>query len=465
MAANLEGADVWGDDPAEEVDAEILALSTEDLKMRTRMLDSVARTQTRSRAPTLIPATNPNSTPCPNPKDIRVMRSEINRINHEKASQEARIKDNAEKIKLNKQLPYLVGTVVEVLAPHNDEGELPEEDGAAMDEDDARTRQQKSAVLRTSTRQTVFLPIPGLVDPDELKPGDLVGTNKDSYLILEKLPAEYDSRVKAMEVDERPTEEYSDIGGCDKQIQELIEAVVLPMTHKEMFDTIGVRPPKGVLLHGPPGTGKTLLARALASNINATFLKIVASAIVDKYIGESARVVREMFGYARDHAPCVIFMDEVDAIGGSRFSEGTSADREIQRTLMELLSQLDGFDNLTNVKMVMATNRPDILDPALLRPGRLDRKIEIPLPNEASRLDILKIHAKPIAKRGDIDYESVVKLGDGFNGADLRNVCTEAGLFAIRADRDYVVEEDFMKAARKIADVKKLEGKLDYQKV
>mmetsp|Transcript_15963 Transcript_15963/g.48750 ORF Transcript_15963/g.48750 Transcript_15963/m.48750 type:complete len:438 (-) Transcript_15963:186-1499(-) len=437
MAANLEGADVWGDDPAEEVDAEILALSTEDLKMRTRMLDS----------------------------DIRVMRSEINRINHEKASQEARIKDNAEKIKLNKQLPYLVGTVVEVLAPHNDEGELPEEDGAAMDEDDARTRQQKSAVLRTSTRQTVFLPIPGLVDPDELKPGDLVGTNKDSYLILEKLPAEYDSRVKAMEVDERPTEEYSDIGGCDKQIQELIEAVVLPMTHKEMFDTIGVRPPKGVLLHGPPGTGKTLLARALASNINATFLKIVASAIVDKYIGESARVVREMFGYARDHAPCVIFMDEVDAIGGSRFSEGTSADREIQRTLMELLSQLDGFDNLTNVKMVMATNRPDILDPALLRPGRLDRKIEIPLPNEASRLDILKIHAKPIAKRGDIDYESVVKLGDGFNGADLRNVCTEAGLFAIRADRDYVVEEDFMKAARKIADVKKLEGKLDYQKV
>jgi 26S proteasome regulatory subunit T4 len=249
------------------------------------------------------------------------------------------------------------------------------------------------------------------------------------------------------------------------------------------------------------GTGKTLLARALASNINGTFLKVVASAIVDKYIGESARIIREMFGYAKDHQPCVIFMDEVDAIGGSRFSEGTSADREIQRTLMELLSQLDGFESLGAVKIVMATNRPDILDPALLRPGklscftltvfdrfsgsfldlysyticiefgftffvgRLDRKIEIPLPNEASRLEILKIHAARITKRGEIDYESVVKLADGFNGADLRNICTEAGLFAIREDRDYVLEEDFMKAARKIAETKKLESKLDYSKV
>merc|ERR1711871_6694 len=173
---------------------------------------------------------------------------------------------------------------------------------------------------------------------------------------------------------------------------------------------------------------------ALACNMNATFLKVVASAIMDKYIGESARLIREMFGYARAHQPCVIFMDEVDAIGGSRFSEGTSADREIQRTLMELLNQLDGFDSLGQVKMVMATNRPDILDPALLRPGRLDRKIEIPLPNEAQRLDILKIHSKPITKKGDIDFESVVKLAEGFNGADLRNVCTEAGLFAIRSD-------------------------------
>ena len=194
-------------------------------------------------------------------------------------------------------------------------------------------------------------------------------------------------------------------------------------------------------------------------------MKIVSSAIVDKYIGESARLIREMFNYARDHQPCIIFMDEIDAIGGRRFSEGTSADREIQRTLMELLNQMDGFDTLGKVKIIMATNRPDTLDPALLRPGRLDRKIEIPLPNELSRMDILKIHSSKITKHGEIDYEAVVKLSDGFNGADLRNVCTEAGMFAIRAERDYVIQEDFMKAVRKVSDTKKLESKLDYKPI
>ncbi|KAJ8985362.1 hypothetical protein NQ317_008395 [Molorchus minor] len=213
------------------------------------------------------------------------------------------------------------------------------------------------------------------------------------------------------------------------------------------------------------GTGKTLLARAVASQLDANFLKVVSSSIVDKYIGESARLIREMFNYAKDHQPCIIFMDEIDAIGGRRFSEGTSADREIQRTLMELLNQMDGFDSLGQVKMIMATNRPDTLDPALLRPGRLDRKIEIPLPNEQARLEILKIHAGPITKHGEIDYEAIVKLSDIFNGADLRNVCTEAGLFAIRSEREYVIQEDFMKAVRKVADNKKLESKLDYKPV
>jgi len=176
-------------------------------------------------------------------------------------------------------------------------------------------------------------------------------------------------------------------------------------------------------------------------------------------------VIREIFNYARDHQPCIIFMDEIDAIGARRFSEGTSADREIQRTLMELLNQMDGFDALGRVKIIMATNRPDTLDPALLRPGRLDRKIEISLPNEQGRLEVLKIHASKITKHGEIDYEAVVKLSDGFSGADLRNVCTEAGMFAIRAERDYVLDEDFMKAVRKVADSKKLETKLDYKPV
>merc|ERR1712005_52774 len=213
---------------------------------------------------------------------------------------------------------------------------------------------------------------------------------------------------------------YSSVGGLNEQIRELREVIELPLINPELFQRVGIKPPKGVLLYGPPGTGKTLLARSIASNIDANFLKVVASAIVDKYIGESARLVREMFGYAKDHQPCVIFMDEIDAIGGRRFSEGTSADREIQRTLMELLNQLDGFDQLGQVKMVMATNRPDILDPALLRPGRLDRKVEIPLPNEAALADIFKIHSAPLTKHGDVDVDAICKLCANFNGADMR---------------------------------------------
>jgi len=298
-----------------------------------------------------------------------------------------------------------------------------------------------------------------------LKTGTRVALDMTTLTIMRPLPREVDPMVFNM-LNESPGDlKYSDIGGLNDQIRELREVIELPLVSPDLFVRVGIKPPKGVLLYGPPGTGKTLLARALANNIKASYLKVVASAIVDKYIGESARIIREMFGYAKDHQPTVIFMDEVDAIGGRRFSQGTSADREIQRTLMELLNQLDGFDDLGKVKIVMATNRPDTLDPALLRPGRLDRKIEIPLPNESGRLEILKIHAKNIAKHGDIDYEAIVKLTDAFNGADLRNVCTEAGMFAIRAERPYTIEEDFLKAARKVGESKKLEGRLDYEKV
>merc|ERR1719168_199476 len=303
------------------------------------------------------------------------------------------------------------------------------------------------------------------VDKENLKPGDRVALDMATMIIMRKLPREVDPRVFNMLTEDPGSISYTNIGGLSEQIRELREVIELPLTNPELFKRVGIPPPKGVLLYGPPGTGKTLLARAAANQMEANFLKVVSSAIVDKYIGESARVIREMFGYAKTHEPCIIFMDEIDAIGGKRFSQGTSADREIQRTLMELLNQLDGFDDLGRVKIIMATNRPDTLDPALLRPGRLDRKVEIPLPNEQARVDILKIHANPLTKSGDIDFEAVVKLTDSFNGADMRNICTEAGMFAIRAERDYVVEEDFMKAARKIADNKKLEGKLDYEKV
>ena len=303
------------------------------------------------------------------------------------------------------------------------------------------------------------------LDKAKLKSGTRIAMDMTTMTIMRPLPRQVDPTVFNMLNEDPGKIDFGSVGGLNDQIRELREVIELPLTNPELFARVGIKAPKGVLLYGPPGTGKTLLARALASNLKATFLKVVASAIVDKYIGESARVIREMFGYAKDHQPCVIFMDEVDAIGAKRSNEGTSSDREIQRTLMELLNQLDGFESLGQVKVVMATNRPDILDAALLRPGRLDRKIEIPLPNEAARMDILKIHAGKIAKQGDIDYEAVVKLADGFNGADMRNICTEAGLFAIRDDRNYCMEEDFMKAARKIAETKKLESKLDYSQV
>ncbi|KAL3150636.1 26S proteasome regulatory subunit 10B A, variant 2 [Trebouxia sp. C0010 RCD-2024] len=255
------------------------------------------------------------------------------------------------------------------------------------------------------------------VDKAKLIAGTRVALDMTTLTIMRALPREVDPVVYNMLSEDPGKVDYSSIGGLGEQIRELRESIELPLLNPELFIRVGINPPKGVLLYGPPGTGKTLLARAIASNMDANFLKVVSSAIVDKYIGESARLIREMFGYAKEHQPCIIFMDEIDAIGGRRFSEGTSADREIQRTLMELLSQLDGFDVVGKVKMIMATNRPDVLDPALLRPGRLDRKIEIPLPNEVARMDILKIHASKVTKHGDIDYEAVVKLADNFNGA------------------------------------------------
>merc|ERR1711970_248455 len=303
------------------------------------------------------------------------------------------------------------------------------------------------------------------LDKEKLKPGTRVALDMTTLTIMRYLPREVDPLVYNMSHEDPGDVNYTSIGGLGEQIRELREVIELPLNNPELFQRVGISPPKGCLLYGPPGTGKTLLARAVASQLDANFLKVVSSAIVDKYIGESARLIREMFNYARDHQPCIIFMDEIDAIGGRRFSEGTSADREIQRTLMELLNQMDGFDALGQVKMIMATNRPDTLDPALLRPGRLDRKIQIDLPNEQGRLDILKVHSSKISKKGEIDFEAVVKLSEGFNGADLRNVCTEAGMFAIRDERDYCIQEDFMKAVRKLGDNKKLETKLEYKPV
>ncbi|KAL1114862.1 hypothetical protein AAG570_007686 [Ranatra chinensis] len=420
-AKTLEDKSIW-EGNENQIDDEILQMSTDEIVSRIRLLDN----------------------------EIKIMKSEVMRVSHELQAQTEKIKENTEKIKVNKTLPYLVSNVIELLDVDPEETE---EDGAVVDLD-AR-RKGKCAVIKTSTRQTYFLPVIGLVDPEKLKPGDLVGVNKDSYLILETLPAEYDARVKAMEVDERPTEQYSDIGGLDKQIQELIEAVVLPMTHKEKFENLGIQPPKGVLLYGPPGTGKTLLARACAAQTKSTFLKLAGPQLVQMFIGDGAKLVRDAFALAKEKAPAIIFIDELDAIGTKRFDSEKAGDREVQRTMLELLNQLDGFSSTADIKVIAATNRVDILDPALLRSGRLDRKIEFPHPNEDARARIMQIHSRKMNISVDVNFEELARSTDDFNGAQCKAVCVEAGMIALRRSAGVVTHEDFMDAILEVQAKKK----------
>lgn len=372
-----------------------------------------------------------------------------------------------------RQLPYLVGNVVELL--DLDPTAESSEEGANIDLD--ATRVGKSAVIKTSTRQTIFLPLIGLVDPNTLKPGDLIGVNKDSYLILDTLPAEYDSRVKAMEVDEKPTEQYTDVGGLDKQIEELVEAIVWPMKEAERFKKIGIKAPKGLLQHisdtivdstrrlltmdtgalmyGPPGTGKTLLARACAAQTDATFLKLAGPQLVQMFIGDGAKLVRDCFALAKEKAPAIIFIDELDAVGTKRFDSQKSGDREVQRTMLELLNQLDGFASDDRIKVLAATNRVDVLDPALLRSGRLDRKIEFPLPNEEARAQILKIHSRKMKVDSNVNWGELARSTDEFGGAMLKAVCVEAGMIALRMGKNKIGHEHYVDAIAEVQAKKK----------
>ncbi len=351
-----------------------------------------------------------------------------------------------------------MGNVVELL--DLDVEKEAAEEGANIDLD--ATRVGKSAVIKTSTRQTIFLPLIGLVDHEKLKPGDLIGVNKDSYLVLDTLPAEYDSRVKAMEVDEKPTEKYTDVGGLDKQIEELVEAVVWPMKEAERFKKIGIKAPKGksrsryptrlyiltynpgALMYGPPGTGKTLLARACAAQTDATFLKLAGPQLVQMFIGDGAKLVRDCFALAKEKAPSIIFIDELDAVGTKRFDSEKSGDREVQRTMLELLNQLDGFASDDRVKVLAATNRVDVLDPALLRSGRLDRKIEFPLPNEEARAQILKIHSRKMTVDEGVNWAELARGTDEFGGAQLKAVCVEAGMIALRKGMTKIGHEHYV---------------------
>ncbi|MGB9371922.1 MAG: proteasome-activating nucleotidase [Halobacteriota archaeon] len=358
--------------------------------------------------------------------------------NEKRSAENQKVRYEREVRKLRSELerlkgpPLLVGTVLDVL-------------------DDNRV------VIKSSTGPKFVVNASQFIE-QELIAGARVALNQQSLAIVGALPPSKDPTVYGMEIIETPTVSYDDIGGLDGQIQELRETVELPLLKPELFQRVGIEPPKGVLLYGPPGTGKTLLAKAVAKETESVFIRIVGSELVQKYIGEGARLVRELFEMAREKSPSIIFIDELDAIGAKRLDSATSGDREVQRTLMQLLAEMDGFENRGDVKIIGATNRSDILDPALLRPGRFDRLIDIPLPTYEARVEIVKIHTSSMNLAHEINAGKIAKLTEGASGADIKAIAMEAGMFAIRAERESVTAADFDDAVRKVMGMPNVEA-------
>jgi len=360
-----------------------------------------------------------------NTKKLRNLETKELKQNVSNRQLEGKIKELKGEINSFKKTPLILATITEVF-------------------DDNRVG------IRGHVGHDFVVTYPGSIDKDKVIAGARVSLNQDSLAVVEVLPSKKEADIMAMEIEEKPDINYNDIGGLENAIVEIKETVELPIKKPELFEEIGIDPPKGILLYGPPGTGKTLLAKAVANQTNATFIKLVASEFVNKFLGEGARYVRQVFELAKEKSPAIIFIDEIDAIGTKRTHGTQGADREVQRTLMQLLSELDGFESRGNVGIIAATNRPDILDDALIRPGRFDRAIEVPLPNKEGRINILKIHTEKMKIDENIDFESISELTEGFSGADLKAACTEAGMFAIRNERKKVISKDFMDAIDKI---------------
>lgn len=308
---------------------------------------------------------------------------------------------------------------------------------------------EQHAIVSSSVGTEYYVGIHSFVDGDALEPGCSVLLHHKLLSIVGVLQDDADPLVSVMKVEKAPLETYADIGGLDSQIQEIKEAVELPLTHPELYEDIGIKPPKGVILYGPPGTGKTLLAKAVASETSATFLRVVGSELIQKYLGDGPKLVRELFKVADECAPSVVFIDEIDAVGTKRYEATSGGEREIQRTMLELLNQLDGFDSRSDVKVIMATNRIEALDPALIRPGRIDRKIELPFPDAQTKRRIFAIHTARMTLSEDVDLEEFVMSKAELSGADIKAICSEAGMLALRARRMKVCQDDFRKAKEK----------------
>ncbi|CAL4169359.1 unnamed protein product, partial [Meganyctiphanes norvegica] len=321
---------------------------------------------------------------------------------------------------------------------------------------------QNTGIVGSTTGSNYYVRILSTIDRELLKPSASVALHKHSNALVDVLPPEADSSISMLQADEKPDIAYCDIGGLDMQKQEIREAVELPLTHFDLYKQIGIDPPRGVLMFGPPGCGKTMLAKAVAHHTTAAFIRVVGSEFVQKYLGEGPRMVRDVFRLARENSPAIIFIDEIDAIATKRFDAQTGADREVQRILLELLNQMDGFDQTTNVKVIMATNRADTLDPALLRPGRLDRKIEFPMPDRRQKRLIFSTITGRMNLSEDVDLEDYIARPDRISGADINAICQEAGMHAVRENRYVVLAKDFEKAYKN--NVKKDESDHEFYK-
>ena len=350
-------------------------------------------------------------------------------LENEVSQQKKKVNRLEEEIRMLRSPPHIVGHVQD-----------------KIDDEKIVVRSSNGTVFLVSANQRI--------DAELLKPGARVALNQDTLSVIEVLHDAWDPLVTGAEMLERPDVTYSDMGGVDEQIRLIKESIELPLTSPESFTRFGIKPPKGVLLVGPPGCGKTMLAKAVASSTDCSFIRLVGSELAQKYIGEGGRMVRELFDLAREKAPSIVFIDEIDAIGAKRLDTATSGAREVQRTLMQLLAELDGFDALDDVKLISATNRPDILDEALLRPGRFDRIIEIPLPDEDGRKAILDLHMGKMPKSKNLSVKKIVTLTKGFSGADLKATCVEAAMIAIRAKRKSVNSKDFITAIERISEKK-----------
>lgn len=334
-----------------------------------------------------------------------------------------------EEIRSLKEPPFIIGNIQDILG------------------DEAIVRSSNGTIFQVSMNRRI--------DRDLLKPGARVSLNQDTLAIIDVLTDGWDPLVTSSEVIEKPSTTFSEIGGMESQIQSLRQAIELPLLKPDAFRSMGLEPPKGVLLTGPPGTGKTMLARAVANSTSATFLGLVGSELAQKYIGEGGRMVRELFELAREKAPSVIFIDEIDAIGSKRLDSSTSGDREVQRTLMQLLAEMDGFDSTTEVKLIAATNRPELLDKALLRPGRFDRIVEVGLPNQEGRESILAILTKNTPLASDVNLKNIARNTDGYSGAELKAMVMEAGMIAIAEGRDSITKSDCKKSLEIIEENRK----------